>query len=105
MTEPLFSAEDIERLKQRDERLRDIDLMFQIEKELRESVALSLVLEKASEDADVALEALADCDPSDVKQIIALQARIYRDRFIRRTLNMVLERGHAAERSIREDEA
>ena len=82
--EKLLTVENIERLKQQDERFRDLDLRLLIEKELRESVALKLIREVAGEQAEQALEALSEVDPTDTQKIIRLQATVYRARFIAR---------------------
>lgn len=103
--EQLLTADFFEQLKQQDERFRDLDLRLKIEKELRESLALKLVFEAAGEQAAVALEGLADVDPTDTKKITFLQAKVQRARFIAKTINSVINRGELAEQSINEEQA
>lgn len=103
--EELLTLQQIEKLKQQDERFRDLDARLILENELRSSVALKLVLETAAEQAAGALEALADVDPTDTKKIINLQAKVQRARFIARTLNAVIRKGEFAEQSINEEQA
>lgn len=102
--EELLSAKQIERLKQQDPRLRDLDLRLIVEQELISSTALQVVLQAAGEQAAEALEALASIDPTDTKKIINLQAVVQRARFIARTLNAVIRKGEQAEQSILEDQ-
>lgn len=101
--EKLLTVEQIERLKQQDPRFRDFDLRLKIEKELRESVALKLVLDAAGEQAAEALEELAEVDPTNTNLIIRMQARVARARFIARTLNAAIHRGEIAEESLQEE--
>ena len=103
--EVLLTPEVLERLKNRDERFRDLDIRLQVERELRESVCLKLVLEAASEQGAEALEALAEVDPTDVKMIVRLQSAVQRVRFIARTLNRVIQKGEVAEQSLNEEQA
>lgn len=103
MDDNLITPEVIERLKSRDARLEAIDVMLRIEKELDSSLALKLVLDRAAEEAAVALEKLADVDPSDTKQIVYLQAKVFRARFIAKTINYACLKGDEAERSLGEE--
>jgi hypothetical protein len=103
--EELLSLKQIERLKQQDERFRDLDLKLVVENELRNSRALQIVLAAAGEQAAEALEALAAVDPTDTKLIIRLQATVFRARFVARTFTSVLRKGDLAEQSIQEDTA
>lgn len=102
--EELLSLKQIEKLKQQDQRFRDLDLRLVVETELKSSIALQVVLEAAGEQAAEALEALAEVDPTDMKKIISLQACVQRARFIARTLNHVIRKGELAEQSISEEQ-
>lgn len=99
----LITPEVIEKMKSRDDRIAAVDLMLKIEHELKHSIALQLVLDKASEEAASALESLAEADPTDANQIIRLQAKVYRARLLARTINAARVRGDVAERSLREE--
>lgn len=98
-----ITPEFIEKMKSQDARLRHIDVMIQIERELESSLALKLVLEKSAEDAAAALERLADADPTNYNLIRQLQAEVYRARFIARTINKARYIGAAAEASLSEE--
>jgi hypothetical protein len=50
-----------------------------------------------------ALEELAKIDPTETKGIIALQAKVYRARFIGETLTTLLKQAEIAERSLRDE--
>lgn len=99
----LITPEYIERMKATDDRLKAIDIMIQLEQELDKSLALKLVLEKASEDAAIALEKLAEADPTDYNLIRRLQAEVYRARFIAKTINKAVYKGALAEQSLGEE--
>lgn len=101
--EKLLTLEVIERLKQQDERFRDFDLRLQVEKELRESVAVKLILDAAGEQAAQALEELAEVDPTNTNLIVRLQAKVFRARFIARSINTVIRRGEMAEESLKDE--
>lgn len=103
MEENLITPEVIERLKSRDSRLQAVDMMLQIEKELNSSIALKLILERAADEAAEALEKLAGVSPTDTQQIINLQAKVYRARFIAKTLNYACNKGYEAEQSLSEE--
>lgn len=103
--EELLSLKQIEQLKQQDERFRDLDLRLIVESELKSSIALQVVLAAAGEQAAEALEALAYVDPTDMKKVINLQAKVQRARFIAHTLNSVLRKGELAEQSINDEQA
>lgn len=102
--EELLSLKQIERLKQQDERFRDLDLRLIVEQELRSSTALKIILEAAGEQAAVALEGLADVNPTNTNEVIRLQAIVQRARFIARTLNAVISKGELAEQSLNEEQ-
>lgn len=104
INEELLTPEFIERIKQRDQRFRDIDLRLQIEQELRDNVSLKIVLEAISEQAAEALEALAIVAPNDLNRIVFLQATVQRARIIAKTLNTVIRRGEIAEANINEEQ-
>ena len=103
--EKFLTSEYIERLKKQDPRINELDLMVRLETELRESLALKIVLEAASEQAAEALEELAAVAPTDTDKIIRYQAKVYRARFIARTLNNILEKGRMAEQSLNDEQA
>ena len=101
----LLTPELLERLKSNDQRFKDFDLGLKIEQELRDNLSLRIVLDAVSEQAAESLEALALTDPTDTKEIIKHQARVYRARFIASTLNQVLARGRLAEQSLNDEQA
>lgn len=101
----LLTPELLERLKNTDQRFRDLDIRLKIEQELRESVSLRIILDAISEQAAESLEALASIDPTDTNMIIRHQAKVYRARFIANTLNQVLSKGRFAEQSLSSEQA
>jgi hypothetical protein len=102
--EELLTTDFIDRLKKNDQRFADFDVRLKIEQELRDSICLKVIFEACSEDSAMALEQLAEVDPTDVKAITSLQCRIQRTRFIARTLNKVIQRGEVAEQSLKEEQ-
>ena len=103
-SDALFTLEFIDRLKKRDERFVALETYIKLETELKDSLALKLVLEQVGEQAAEALEQLAEVSPSDTKKIVELQAKVYRARFIHRSLNDAIEMGKIAEKSLSEDQ-
>lgn len=73
--------------------VEEIDQAIDIDREMRESRIINLILDEAKNLADVALEELATSDPSDTKRLIYLQAVVFRARFIDKTLCQARERG------------
>lgn len=100
----LLNREYIERRKALDGRLKAVDIMLQIEQEMRDSISLKMILAAAAEDAEKAMEELAEVDPTDTKKIIACQARVYRAKFISQTLGGYIQTGQLAENSLRQDD-
>lgn len=103
MADELITPEFIERLKADDERWRLVDIAVKIDEELRSSTFIQLILEEAKRESSIALEELALVDPTNVKAITHLQAKIYRDRFIGKTLQLVRDKGNACYDSLREE--
>lgn len=104
VADPLLTQEYIEKRKSTDTRLKAVDVMLTIEQELRDSLALKLILAAAAEDAEKALEALATVDATDAKKILAGQARVFRARFISQTLGGLIQTGRVAEAELRQDD-
>lgn len=102
--DPLLTQEYIERRKATDARLKAVDIMLTIQQELRDSLALKLILAAASEDAEKALEELATIDACDAKKILAGQARVHRAKFISQTLGGFIQTGRSAEQSLQQDD-
>jgi len=104
LNEDLLTNEFIERVKKQDSRFIDVDLRLLIEKELRDSLCLRIILDAVAEQSAESLEALAEVDPCDTKRIILLQSKVYRCRFIAQTINSLIRRGEQAEISIRDEQ-
>lgn len=101
--EPIITSEMIERFKAQDDRLKVIDLAINIENELRDNIVLKLIFDAADSEAREALEALAMVDPADQQKILALQAKVYRAKFINKTLSHVLFQAKVAENSLKDE--
>lgn len=96
-----LTIEDMERLKARDVRVRDLDLALQIEGDLRGNVLIKQLIASLQVDADRAFEEIADAHPDEFK---ALQAKVYRLVFVRRTIDAILQRGAVAAASLESDD-
>jgi hypothetical protein len=105
INEEILTPELLDRLKQSDVRFADLDLRLKIEKELRDSICLKVIFDACSEQSAIALEQLAEVDPTDVKKIVHLQAIVQRTRFIARTLNKTIQRGEMAEQSLNDEQS
>ena len=91
-----ISPEVIEAAKLRDGRIRQIDETLAIEAELRDSVALKALLAQYQKDADAAFLELAEVSPADQTAIAGLLVKVRSLVYIHRSLNYILNRGHAA---------
>lgn len=98
-----ITPEFLDELRGRDERIARIELGVDIENELSASKGLKLLIDLCEQQAVSALEKLATVSPSNVNEIISLQAIVYRSRFIRNTLGAVIDRGRAAQQSLIQD--
>lgn len=105
MTELFITQEDIERLKARDERWRQVDTAMAVDAELRDSVALNLIIEAAVRHTESAKEALLHVNPADTKAIIGFQAKGQCAKFIGDTLRSIRETGLNAAASLDHDGA
>lgn len=90
----------------RDQRFAAADFAFAIEADLRDNPTIKSLIAGVREDAERAMDELADVAPADVIAISRLLVRVSTLVYIRRTLNRIILRGHAAAASIRaQDEA
>lgn len=96
LTEEAYAA-----LKDRDERIRQLEQAIAVESETRNSKTLNMLLAYFGEDAAKSLEELATVNPGDREKIAELQARVYRARFTERCLGSILLQGKLAEESLR----
>ena len=96
-----ITQEVIEAAKARDVRIAAIDRALDIEQDLRSPV-ITLLMGRIKNDAHQSLEALASVDPTDTKNIVLLQAKVYMARLAEETINAVLLEGLNAERSLSE---
>lgn len=103
MNESLITQEDIEALKARDRRWKDVELSIKIDEELSNSVTVNLILEALSRRSNDALEKLIDADPTDVRKITSLQEMVNCARFIATSLHNIRQTGVVAHQSL-EDE-
>lgn len=103
LDEVLLTPEFIERVKAQDPRFNVVDASLRIQQELRDSVVIKAVLEEVGEQAADALEELAAVDPTDTDLIIRHQAKVFRARFVARTLNAIIRKGEIAEQSLNEE--
>lgn len=71
---------------------------------LEEGKSLRLVMERMREEADKAMTEFAYANLSDIKALQDLQARVYRFRVTFETLDAIVQRGGAAEQSLRDEE-
>lgn len=98
-------AEFMEMLKLRDRRFHFLEASIAIENDLKNNVVIRTLMDAVRKDADQAMEALSDCSPTDQIAVSQHLVKIRTLIYIRRTLDIVLRRGMAAEQAIRaEDE-
>lgn len=91
-----LSNEQMEMIKARDVRIRALDTSLLVQQELRTSKSLNLIMAALQDDVDDAMNEFADVNPGDMLTISALQARVHRLVYFRRTLAMIQQAGDAA---------
>jgi hypothetical protein len=90
----------------RDQRFAVLAQAIAVETDLRDNETIKAIMGAIRADADQAMEELATTSPADQSAIALLLVRISTLVYIRRTLNIVIRRGQAAEVAIRsEDQA
>lgn len=101
--ENFVTHDDIERLKARDERWRDVYLALKVDAELRDSFTLNLFIEAAYRQLEEAKDGLIDVNPTDTKKIFDLQIKGGCAKLIGNVLNNIRKKGLNAYSSIEED--
>ena len=90
----------------RDSRFAALGLAIALETDLRENDTIKVIMAAVRADADTAMDDLADMSPADTVGIAAALVKVRTLVYIRRTISTILNRGNAAEQSIRaQDEA
>jgi hypothetical protein len=96
-----LTSDELAAVQERDRRFAAINLGIEVEAELRDGRPLRLLMERLREDADEAMNEFATANPAKTDEIIGLQARVFRFRYIFDTLNAILTRGQVAEAAVR----
>jgi hypothetical protein len=99
-----LSQQQIEDLKARDVRIRALDTALLVEQELRDSKTLHLLMQAIEDDATDAMNEFADANPYDAMAIGALQARMHRLVYLRRTIAMIRQAGDAASAALQAED-
>lgn len=84
----------------RDRRFAAVAKMLNVQKELRDSETLKALMGAVRQDADKAMDDLADTSPADQAAIALLLVKVSTLVYIRRTLNVIFQHGRAAEQHI-----
>lgn len=95
------SIDYVEEAKARDMRFKVLAQAIAIEADLRDNTTIKALLAHLVADADQAMNELAVTSPADQVAISGLLVRVSTLVYIRRTLNMLIMRGQAAEQAIR----
>lgn len=103
MEEPLITQEDIEALKARDRRWKDVELAIKIDDELANSVTVNLILDALTRRSGEAMEGLLSADATDMRKIASLQEQVNCARFIATSLKAVRQTGVVAHQSLQEE--
>lgn len=101
---PTLSTADLEAVKMRDTRFAILGRAIAIENDLRENETIKALFGAARVDADQAMEELSEISPTDVNAISLALVKIRTLVYIRRTLNIILQRGVVAEQAIRAED-
>ena len=104
MTEdPFISEEDIEALKLRDGRWKQVETAIQVDEDLRNNFTVNLILEAMARRSTEAMEDLINVDPLDTRRVTSLQEQVNCARFIGKYFEKVRLEGLVAQTSL-EDE-
>lgn len=101
---PDATFDQIEAAKARDKRLRDIEASIDVETALRAGGPLRAVMELLRYESDKAMEDFAIVNPADTQAVIGIQARVVCFTAVLGKLNFILQRGQAAEQSLRAED-
>lgn len=101
--EPLISQEDIETLKARDRRWKDVEISIRIDEELNNSVIVALILEALGRRSNDAINRLIQADPTDVRRIAALQEQVNCANYITASIADCRQKGVVAHQSLEEE--
>lgn len=83
-----------------DSRFARISRAIAIETDLRDNESIKAIMEAVWRDSVQAMEELSETSPADLKEISLLLVKIRTQVYIRRTLNVILNQGRAAEESV-----
>ena len=91
-----LSDQQIDHLKSRDVRIRALDTALLVDQELQDSKTLNLILASIEDDVAEAMHQFADISPLDTLAVGALQARVHRLVYLKRTIAFIRSSGKAA---------
>lgn len=99
-----LTPDQLDALKSRDSRFAVLAEAIAVEADLRDNPTIKLLMAAVRQDADAAMEELADLSAADPvamhKALVNVKTLVY----IRRTLNALLQRGQVAELEIRQED-
>jgi hypothetical protein len=96
--------EYIAELQARDTRFSVLAEAIAVETDLRDNVTIRALMGAIRQDADQAMEDLAETSPNNTESISLHLVKIRTLVYVRRTLDSILKRGHVAEQAIRADD-
>lgn len=95
----------IDELKMRDVRIRALDTALLVDQELAESKTLGLIIAAIEDDVNEAMHQFADVNPSDIMTVSALQARVHRLVYFKRTIAFIRSTGAIAADALQSEDA
>lgn len=101
--EPFITQEDIDGLKLRDGRWKQVETAIQVDNDLQNNFTVNLIFEALTRRSTEALEDLINADPLDTRRITSLQEQVNCARFIGKYFEKVRLEGLVAQTSL-EDE-
>lgn len=99
-----ITPEMIDAAKSRDARIRMIDDGFAIEAEMRDNKTLNAILAKVRDDADRAMEDLAELSPHDTVAISRALVMVRSFVYIRRGIEDIFRRTQVAVQNLRDED-
>lgn len=100
----LFDADTLASMRMRDLRIALVTDAIDVQAELRDSLALRLVLRRLTDDATAAMMEFAFADLGNHAKVMGLQGRVFCMMYLDKTLRDIQERGQVAEAQINEED-
>ena len=100
----VLTPEQLDTIRSRDSRFAAIGRAIAIEADLRDNETIKALLGAVRADMEAGLDELADLSPGDPMAVAAALVKVRTFVWVRRTLNLILQHGAAAEAAVRAED-